>query len=257
MEIQILGAHCLEVGSARLTSLLVDGILAVDAGGLTSTLSSSQQENIKAVLLSHHHFDHSRDLVTLGANVSYWQGQLEVYALQETLDMVIPYLLNGKMYINFMEYPSKEKPSIVLRTTRPYVKETVAGYEVLPLPVNHSTVAVGYQITSPQGKSIFYTGDTGPGLSHCWQYISPQLLITEVSGPDRLEDWLKGVGHLCACLLKKELIEFRRLKGYLPPVIVIHIAPPYEGQIRDELSQVAEELGADISLGYEGMKVVL
>ncbi len=46
-------------------------------------------------------------------------------------------------------------------------------------------------------------------------------------------------------------------QGYLPCVIVIHIGNPYEEQIKGEIAQVAEELQADISLGYEDMKVVL
>ena len=257
MKIQILGAHATEVKGARLTSLLVDGVLALDAGGLTSALSLSQQKKIKALLLTHHHFDHTRDLITLGADVNHWEGQIEVYALQQTLDVVIPCLLDGKMYINFLEYPSKEKPSLLVQAIEPYSRKTIAGYDVLVLPVKHSVPAVGYQVTSPQGKSFFYTGDTTTGISHCWQHISPQLLIIEVTGPNELEDWLKGVGHMSAGLLKEELTQFRQLKGYLPRVIVIHIGNFYEQQIKEEVAQVARELGADISLGYEDMRLVL
>jgi len=257
VKIQILGSHATEVKGARLTSLLVDGVLALDAGGLTSALSLSQQKKIKALLLTHHHFDHTRDLITLGADVNHWQGQIEVYALQQTLDVVIPCLLDGKMYINFLEYPSKEKPSLLVQAIEPYSRKTIAGYDVLALPVKHSVPAVGYQVTSPQGMSFFYTGDTTIGISHCWQHISPQLLIIEVTGPNKLEDWLKGVGHMSAGLLKEELTQFRQLKGYLPRVIVIHIGNFYEQQIKEEVAQVAKELGADISLGYEDMKLVL
>jgi len=252
-----LGAHGIEARGARLTSLLIDEVLAIDVGGLTSALSLSQQRKIKTVLLSHHHFDHTRDLVTLGYNVASWQGQIEVYAPQHTLDVVIPCLLDGRMYVNFLEYPDKEKPSLSLRLAKPYRKETIGGYEVLPLPVKHSVPTLGYQVTSSEGKSLFYTGDTGPGISACWEYISPQLLITEVAGPNKLEDWLKGVGHLSAKLLKEELVQFKNLKGYLPRVIAIHMALLYEDEIREEVAQVAEELGADISLGYEDMKVTL
>jgi len=258
VEIQILGAHQLELKGARLTSLLIDGTLVVDAGGLTSALSLPEQKKIKTVLLTHHHFDHTRDLVTLAANAGYyWQGQLEVYALRYTLDIVTTCLLDGKMYANFLEYPSKEKPTLILEAIEPYSRKTIAGYDVLAVPVKHSVPTVGYQITSSDGKSLFYTSDTTVGISDCWQHISPQLLITEVAGPNRYGDWFKKAGHLCARFLKEELIQFRQLKGYLPRVIVIHIGNPFEQEIKEEVARVAQELEADISLGYEDMKVTL
>ena len=258
MEIQILGAHLAEVKGARLTSLLIDGALVVDAGGLTSALSLAEQKKIETVLLTHHHFDHTRDLVTLAANAGYyWRKQLTVYGLRYTLDIVTGCLLGGKMYTNFFEYPDKEKPTVILEAIEPYSKKTIAGYDVLAVPVKHSAPAVGYQITSSDGKSLFYTGDTTVGISECWQHISPQLLITEVAGPNKYEDWLKKAGHFCARFLKEELMQFRQLKGYLPRVIVIHIGNPYEQEIKEEVAQVAQELKADITLGYEDMKVTL
>jgi phosphoribosyl 1,2-cyclic phosphodiesterase len=258
VEIQILGAHLAELKGARLTSLLIDGTLVVDAGGLTSALSLPQQKKIKTVLLTHHHFDHTRDLVTLAANAGYyWRRQLVVYALRYTLDIVTSCLLDGKIYTNFLEYPSKEKPTLILEAIEPYSRKIIAGYDVLAVPVKHSVPAVGYQITSSEGKSLFYTGDTTMGISDCWQHISPQLLITEVAGPNKYGDWLKKAGHLCAGFLREELIQFRRLKGYLPRVIVIHIGNPYEQEIKEEVAHVAQELEADISLGYEDMKVTM
>jgi phosphoribosyl 1,2-cyclic phosphodiesterase len=258
VEIQILGAHQLELKGTRLTSLLIDGTLVVDAGGLTSALSLTEQKKVKAVLLTHHHFDHTRDLVTLAANAAYyWQGQLKVYALSYTLDVVTNCLLDGKIYSNFLEYPSKEKPTLILEAIEPYNGKTIAGYDVLALPVKHSVPTIGYQIISSDGKSLFYTGDTTVGISDCWQHISPQLLIAEVIGPNQYGDWLKKAGHLSAELLKEELTQFRQLKGHLPRVIVIHIGNLFEQEIKEEVAQVAQELEADISLGYEDMKVTL
>jgi phosphoribosyl 1,2-cyclic phosphodiesterase len=258
VEIRILGAHLAELRGARLTSLLVDGALAIDAGGLTSALSLPEQQKVETILLTHHHFDHTRDLVTLAANAGYyWRKQLIVYAPRYTLDVVITCLLDGKIYTNFLEYPSKEKPTLILESIEPYNRKTIAGYDVLAVPVKHSVPAVGYQITSSEGKSLFYSSDTTVGMSDCWQHISPQLLITEVAGPNKYGDWLKKAGHLCAEFLKEELVQFRRLKGYLPRIIVIHIGNPYEQEIKEEVAQVAQELEADISLGYEDMKITL
>lgn len=108
MEVRILGAHGAEVKGMRMVSLLIDGILALDAGGLTSSLSLSEQQKVRAVLLTHHHFDHSRDLVTLGANGATFPSTVDIYGLNQTLDVLNFCLLDGKMYADFSKWPSKD-----------------------------------------------------------------------------------------------------------------------------------------------------
>ncbi len=272
MELSILGAHDLESKNAHPTSLLIDDRLVIDAGGLTASLTLSQQQKITSVLLTHHHLDHTRDLPTLGFNVVLWQGQVTVYALPQTFEVIVPCLLDGRIYVDLLNNPTlvlkgamrsgpvspaDEKPPLRLCSIAPYQKETIAGYEVLPIPVNHSVPAVGYLVSSPAGGSLFYTGDTGPGLSDCWRHISPQMLIIEATAPSRFASELAKKGHLSPQSLKEELIQFQLIKGYIPRVIVVHRALPYEQEIAAEIAEVANELKADISLGYEGMKVVV
>ncbi|MBM3119679.1 MAG: MBL fold metallo-hydrolase [Chloroflexi bacterium] len=257
MEVRILGAHSTEVERLRMVSVLVDGVLALDAGGLTSSLSLSEQQEVRAILLTHHHFDHTRDLVTLGVNGATFPNSVEVYALSQTLDVVNSCLLDGKMYADFSKWPSKEKPFLQIRAIEPFQKWTIDSYDVLPVPVKHAVTSVGYQVTSKHGKSLFYTGDTGPGLGSCWRHISPHLLVTEVSGINALEDFLKSVGHLSAQLLKEELIQFRQIKGYIPRVVVIHIPPQFQREVEQEVEEVARELGISVDIGYEDMVIIL
>ena len=270
MELSILGAHDLESKNAHPTCLLIDERLAIDAGGLASSLTLSQQQKIKAVLLTHHHLDHTRDLPTLGFNVILWQGQVTVHALPQTFDVIIPCLLDGRIYVDLLKNPTlvlkgsmnpqpvspvQDRSPLKLREIEPYKKETIEGYEVLPVPVNHSVPSVGYLVTSAAGNSLFYTGDTGPGLYDCWSHINPQLIIIEATAPSKFTEELAKSGHLSPQSVKEELNQFRKIKGYLPRVIVIHRALPYEQQIKEEIEQVAIELNADIGLGYEGMTI--
>ena len=97
-------------------------------------------------------------------------------------------LFLASLHVNFLEYPDKEKPALLLSAIEPYRRAIIERYEILPLPVKHSVPTLGYQVTSSEGKALFYTGDTGSGISACWEYISPQLLITEVAGPNKFED---------------------------------------------------------------------
>jgi cAMP phosphodiesterase len=257
MEIRILGAHNTEAKGLRLVSLLIDSVLALDAGGLTSSLSLAEQQQVRAILLTHHHFDHTRDLVTFGANGITFPRPVDIYALSQTLDVVNSCLLDGKMYADFSKLPSEEKPFLQLNAIEPLQGQNIQGYDVLPVPLHHTVPSVGYQVTSKDGKSLFYTGDTGPGLAACWQNISPQLLIIEVSGTNKAQDFLKSVGHLSAGFLKEELVQFRQMKRYLPRVVVVHIPSQFQGEVEQEVKDVAQDLGISIDIGYEDMRITL
>lgn len=252
-----MGAHNSESDTARLTSLLIDGTLAVDAGGLTSSLSFSEQAKVNSIILTHCHYDHIRDVAAMALNISYFQKTVCVYSQASTLDEISRHVLNGVIYPKFNEIKTPDNPPIEFRPLEPYKVEDIGGYKVLAVPVNHAVPTVGYQVSSGEGKSFFFSGDTGPGLSACWEHISPQLLIIDVTLPNQHEKHAIPAGHLTPRLLGQELAEFKKARGYLPPVVLIHLSPLFEDDIREEATKVAGELGADIALAYEGMRLNL
>ena len=256
MNIQILGAHNCESQNTKLTSLLIDDILVVDAGGLTSSLSFPAQQKLKAILLTHQHYDHIKDVPAVVFNFAMWNADIDIYSTLPVYETLTTHLLNGEVYPKFLGWPP-ENPRIRFTVIEPYKTENIEGYSILPVPVNHSVTAVGYQITSPDGKVLFYTADTGPDLADCWERVTPQLLIIEASAPDRFEEFYKRRGHLTPNLLKQELTSFRELKGYLPRVVVVHLNPGLEEEIKAEIAAVAEGLNHPISVGYEGMQLRL
>ena len=256
MKVRFLGAHNCESQETRLVSLLVDDVLALDAGGLTSGLSFSAQLKLKAVLLTHEHYDHIRDIPTLAINLYLRRASINIYSLSPVADVLKTYLLNDKLYPNFLERPVSA-PTLRFTALEPLKPVPIEGYSVMAVPVKHSPFSVGYQITSPDGQVLFFTGDAGPGLAEYWPHVSPQLLITEVTGPRRLDDPMRGSGHLTPNLLKAELIAFRGLKGYLPRVATVHMSPHLEAEIATELAAVAEELHATITVAHEGMELRL
>ena len=64
-------------------------------------------------------------------------------------------------------------------------------------------------------------------------------------------------GHLSPRLLGEELKRFLQSKGYLPPVVSVHLEPGFEDEIRGEIAQLAKELEASITLGYEGLRLTI
>lgn len=256
MNIKLLGAHNCESQNTRFPSLLIDDTIAVDAGGLTSSLSFPAQQKIKAVLLTHRHYDHIKDVPIIAMNFYLSGATINICATLPVYEALTAHLLDGELYPNFLERP-QGNPAIKFIVIEPHKIEQIEGYSILPVPVNHSVPSVGYQITSPDGSRVFYTGDTGPGLADCWKLVSPQLLIIEVTLPNRYEAFGRESGHLTPGLLEQELVVFRELKGYLPQVAIVHMNPELEEEIRTEIAAVAETLNNPLLLGYEGMQLHL
>jgi phosphoribosyl 1,2-cyclic phosphodiesterase len=257
MKVEVLGAHNTETDKARLPCLLVDDTVALDAGGLASSLPLERQQKIKAVLLTHHHFDHTRDLVMLGANDSVPPSTVDVYAVQDTLGVVYHYLLDGRMYKDYTSWPTTDNPRLRLRPVSPLQQIVVEGHAVLAVPVSHSTPAVGFQVSSDSGNSLFYVGNSGSGLDSCWEHISPQVLFIEVTGLDRMGDVMSKLRHLTPHLLAAELDGFKKSKGYLPRVIATHIPVAFEKELRGELASVAKELKCQLEVAGEGLVIDL
>jgi ribonuclease BN (tRNA processing enzyme) len=256
MDINLLGAHNLESRDTGFTCLVVDDVLAIDAGGLTANLSFPAQRNLKTILLTHQHYDHIKDIPAIAINLYASGDTISVYGTREVHDELASHLFDGKLYPNFMERPP-EKPAVRFIEVKPYQSQKVEGYEILPVPVRHSVPAVGYQLASPDGKVIFHTGDTGPGLEECWQHVAPQLLIIEVTLPNDREEFALEAGHLTPALLKQEMLYFQKNRGYLPRIVTAHMNPELQEEIETQLGEVAEALGHPITPGYEGMRLTL
>ena len=256
MIVRFLGTHNAESKNTRLVSFLIDDVLAVDAGSLVSELTFPEQRNIKAILLSHGHYDHIRAVPAFAFNNS--DRTTKVIATPKTLEILSSHLIDGVVYPEFTSEASfLRKATLRLVPVELFERQRIEGYEVMAVPVRHNLDGVGFQITSGDGKTLFYTGDTGPGLSSMWGKISPQLIIADLTWPNNLADAAKDAGHLCPEMLREELIEFRRANDYLPKVAVIHMSPQHESKIEREVREVAELLQISIDIAREGEQIVL
>ncbi len=239
-----------------MASFLVDGTLAFDAGSLTSTLTSEEQAQIQGVLVTHHHYDHVRDLPTLALG-GYGSGvTLPVFGTPETLDFLKSHLLDGSLYPNFTELPSAEEPRLRLIPLQPREEHQVCSLKITLIPVAHSVPAVGFSVSSSNGRSFFYTGDTnGEGLAEIWQATNPDLVIVETTFPDSQEPLARLTHHMTPDLLEQEVCKLQANNVTIPRIIVVHMHPQAEEEIVGELDQLASRRGVTITVAYEGMVI--
>jgi phosphoribosyl 1,2-cyclic phosphodiesterase len=154
MKIRLLGAHKIETKETRCSCLLIDDILAIDAGGLTSRLSLKAQQKIEALLVTHRHYDHVKDVPALAMNFFILGNTLELYTIPSVCDDLAKYLLDGVLYPDFRVVPPG-KPALKCNVVTPGREVSVSGYTILPVSVNHAIPCVGYQVTSAAGKKLF------------------------------------------------------------------------------------------------------
>src|SRR5206468_909970 len=141
----------------RFMSILVDDRLAIDAGGLTSSLSLEQQAAIEAVLITHRHFDHIKDLPILAHNI--WEVRnLDIYSTPETLKSIQAHLFNGEVWPTMQE-ADPPYHRVVYHPVTPGEPFTLLDYQILAVPMPHTVPAVGY-LVERSSKSLFYTADT-------------------------------------------------------------------------------------------------
>ncbi len=255
MHLRFLGCHHTETARTRLSSILINGDVVIDAGAITSTLSAEEQNRIKAVLITHCHYDHVRDLPTLALGGFETGATLPVYAAAETIADLHRNLLDGTMYPNFAEIPSAERPRLKMIEVQPWREHEVGGLLFTPVPMDHAVPAVGYQVAASDGSSFFYTGDTCGGIAKVWGDLNADLLIVETTFPNAQTEFAELTRHMTPASLERELASISASGLDLPRVIVAHMNTRAEEEIVAELRAVAEGTGASITPAYEGMLV--
>ncbi len=247
MHIRVLGAHNIETPQTRHTCFLVDDSVAIDAGGLTTGLTDDEKDNLRAILLTHRHYDHVRDLPSLGLQTMDNGATIDVFGLPDTLDAVSTHLLDGLLYPNFTVRPTPERPKYRLHEITPNRGFNVHGLQILPLPVPHGAPAVGFLVRKGSATAGF-TGDTGGGLlSFFANDPPPRILFVEVTFSNDADDRARASQHLTPAILQEELEAARRQNLPLPEIVAVHRDPRHDPAIRRQLAELSQTLNLPIT----------
>ncbi len=240
VKFRVLGSFGGSSPECRMTSFLVDGVVAVDAGSTTQALPVSSQRLIQHVLISHSHMDHTSSLPFLIENVfGSHESAVTIHSTHSVLGRLRRAVFNNDTWPDFTRIPSHLYPVVRFEEVeegRSFVIPGLPGgdLEVSPIPVNHVVPTVGFLLRQG-GSSVLFTSDTGP-TDRVWRVANatPDLsaVIVECSFPSEMEEVARVSLHLTPRLLQKELEKLRKDV----PVHLYHFKPPYLERLREELA---------------------
>ncbi|HEY4118352.1 MAG TPA: 3',5'-cyclic-nucleotide phosphodiesterase [Byssovorax sp.] len=255
MELRVIGCHGGESPRHRTSAFLVDDVLAIDAGALTSGMEIPDQAKLDAVLVSHAHLDHVRDLATLADNRCQLQcAPLIIAGTKDTLRTLRKHFFNDRLWPDFSKIPSAGKPTIEYLELKPEKTVDIAGYRVRAVLVDHTIEAASFVIEGKSG-AIAYSGDTGP-TERMWEVLNEQpnlrALLMEVSFPNREQKLATVSGHHTPRTLGKDLAKFRAPKDL--PTLLYHIKPAFQAEVEKECAKLQ---GANLQVMAIGDQFVL
>jgi len=237
MELRVLGSAGAEFPNFRPPSFLIDGSLLLDAGTISSVLTEDEQWNIRNIFITHSHLDHIRSIPALADNIiikNIASHNVMVHSIEPVISAMQNHMFNNIIWPDFTRLPSLENPVLSFKTIESLKEYQIENYIIKAVDVDHTVPAVGYLVSSG-GKTIAYTGDTGP-TEEIWRYVSGvDALIVEVSFPDCMQEMALLTKHLTCSLLKTELMKIEKLPSR---IFITHPKPQYYDVIKSEVASL-------------------
>jgi cAMP phosphodiesterase len=239
MDLKVIGCHGGETPKHRTSAFVIDDRLAIDAGSLTSGMELKAQCALEAVLVSHAHLDHIRDLATIADNrAQNGCAPLVVAGTKETIAILKRHFFNGLLWPDFSKIPSAAKPTIRYQVLKPEVSTDVAGYDVRAILVSHTIECCAF-VVEGKGGAIGYSGDTGP-TDRLREVLNetPKLkaLLMEVSFPNSEQRLATISGHHTPQTLGPDLKKLTSAKDV--PTLLYHIKPVFERVVERECAKL-------------------
>jgi ribonuclease BN (tRNA processing enzyme) len=238
MLIDVLGGYGGESLECRMTCLLINERVALDAGSLSQALSIDRQVGVHSILLTHSHMDHTNSLPFFIENVyGKSEGAIDIYASAATIYAIRKYLFNNATWPDFTRLPNHLLPAVRFHEIEDEVPLTVEGVTFTPIPVDHLIPTHGFLIEH-DGAAVLWSSDTGP-TQRLWEIANrtPNLkaLCIETSFDNALQEIADVSLHLTPRTLELELEKLERRV----PILLHHLKPPCIGRIHEEVASLA------------------
>jgi cAMP phosphodiesterase len=238
VQLTVLGPHGGELPGCRSTCFLVDGVLALDAGALTSTMPLDELVKIDDVLLTHSHFDHIKDLPLLAdVLVGRRDKPVTIWANTECIETLRENLFNNVLWPDFTRIPTKKAPVYRLKAFKSGASFKIGKYQVKSVPVTHPVESCGFVINDGH-SSLAMSGDTGP-TEKLWKVLNRiddlKVLLLETSFPNALQALADISGHFTPQTMLAELEKFDRREC---EVLLYHLKPAFVDVLKREVKHM-------------------
>ncbi len=237
MDVKVLGCFGGQSPGRRLTSLLVNGTVAVDAGSLSQALEIEEQAAVRSLVLTHSHMDHLSSLPFFVENVFGQGADIDIYASADTVYAIRKYLFNNATWPDFTRIPNHLLPAMRFHEIEEDVPFVVDGISFTPFSVEHVVPTFGYLIQQGD-SSVLWSSDTGP-TARLWELANSARGLKAVCIDTSFDNSLQRVADLSLHLTPRTLeIELRKLVRPIP-ILVHHMKPACVDRIREEIRQFA------------------
>lgn len=245
MDLRVLGCAGGSAPGMPLSCYLIDDVVAVDAGALTTGLEVEAQRRVESVLLTHGHLDHVWTVPLFLANRFGPQARTcAIHGSAYTLETLRKHLFNDRIWPDFTGARIDDVPLVQFQALEPGDRRPLpSGHEVTAVPLTHVVPCQGYLVRKG-GRSVLVCGDTTT-TDAVWRFADAQpdlaAILVECSFTDDLADLARRSRHMTPALL---LADLRKLKSGAR-VLVTHLKPGYGDGIRAAL-----EAGGDPRIGF-------
>jgi ribonuclease BN (tRNA processing enzyme) len=237
MLIQVLGGYGGESLECRMTCLLINGSIALDAGSLSQALSIERQVGVHSIVLTHSHMDHTSSLPFFTENVfGKTERAIDIHASPATVYAIRKHLFNNDTWPDFTRLPNHLVPVLRFQEKEAEVPFVIDGVRFTPIPVDHLVPTYGFLIEQ-NGAAVLWSSDTGP-TQRFWEIANrtPNLraICIETSFDNALQEIADVSFHLTPQTLE---VELRKLEKKVP-LLVHHLKPACVERIKKEVKEL-------------------
>lgn len=234
MDIEVLGGYGGESPECRMTCLLINGTVALDAGSLSQALPIERQQQVRSILLSHSHMDHTASLPFFIENIyGHAADGIDIYASPETIYAIRKHLFNNDSWPDFTRLPNHLLPAVRFHELEPGVRVTIDGVAFTPVPVDHLVPTFGFLIEQNRA-SLLWSSDTGP-TQRLWEVANAaanlKALCLDTSFDNAMQEVADVSLHLTPRTMVRELDKLERSV----PILLHHLKPPCVSRIHEEV----------------------